>query len=205
MNRALSSTSKCTKVSIKIAIFEEMNRARKLRIEEMVRLEPFEYQEVKKRPIIVILDNIRSMHNVGAVFRTADALRLEKIILCGISGIPPHAEIHKSALGAEEVVPWSYASDCVEAVSSLKENGYQVWALEQAEGSIMLPEFPQSINLEQPIAIVLGNEVEGVQQSVMDISDGTVEIKQYGTKHSMNVSVAAGIVLWVVSELYDLE
>ncbi|MDN4753667.1 RNA methyltransferase [Porphyromonadaceae bacterium W3.11] len=182
-----------------------MSRARKLKIEEMERLQPQEYQEIAKRPITVVLDNVRSMHNVGAVFRTADALRLEKIMLCGISGQPPHAEIHKSALGAEEVVPWSYYQNCDEAILQLKANGYQVWALEQAEGSVMLPKLSALLNTHQPLAIVLGNEVEGVQQSVMDLCDGTVEIKQYGTKHSMNVSVAAGIVLWVVSELYKID
>lgn len=188
----------------KLIIFGDMGKARKLKIDEMNRLRPKEYAQAEKRPIAIVLDNVRSMHNVGAVFRTADALRLEQLLLCGITGKPPHAEIHKSALGAEEVVPWSYEKNSLDAVRRLKEKGYQLWALEQAEGSVMLPELATHIDTNRPMAIVLGNEVEGVNQSVMDLCEGTVEIRQYGTKHSMNVSVAAGIVMWVVSELYSI-
>lgn len=190
---------------------------RKLRIEEMERLLPERYQEVPKRPITIVLDNIRSMHNVGSLFRTADALRLEQLMLCGITGRPPHVEIHKSALGAEEVVPWSYFEETLEAVQLLRKAGYEVWALEQAEGSISLEKFAtlaeahsvtqSDTHTELPrksIAIVLGNEVQGVQQAVIDQCAGAIEIPQYGTKHSMNVSVAGGIVMWVLSELYPL-
>lgn len=162
---------------------------------------PQQYHSATKRPIVVVLDNVRSMHNVGAIFRTADALRISALYLCGITGQPPHAEIHKSALGAEEVVDWHYAKDTKEVIKELKSQGYAIWSLEQAEGSVLLPHLGEKLVPEQPIAIVLGNEVEGVQQEVIDLSDGVVEIEQYGTKHSMNVSVAGGIVMWYVSEL----
>lgn len=178
---------------------------RKLRIEEMGRMTPEEYQRAAKRPIVVVLDNVRSMHNVGAIFRTADALRISAIYLCGITGCPPRAEIHKSALGAEEVVEWHYFADTREAIGQLKGEGYAVWALEQAEGSVLLPQLSDHVAVDMPIAIVLGNEVNGVQQEVIDLSDGVVEIEQYGTKHSMNVSVAGGIVMWYVSELKALK
>lgn len=178
---------------------------RKLRIEEMWRISPQEYARAGKRPIVVVLDNIRSMHNVGAVFRTADALRLEGLYLCGITGQPPHAEIHKSALGAEEVVDWWYFDRTQEAIKLLRERGYTIWSLEQAEGSVMLPNLKAHLGTSQPIAIVLGNEVDGVDQEVIDLSDGVVEIEQYGTKHSMNVSVAGGIVMWYLSELREIK
>lgn len=178
--------------------------ARKLRIEEMGRLTPSEYAHAPKRKIVVVLDNIRSMHNVGSIFRTADALRLEGLYLCGITGRPPHAEIHKSALGAEEVVDWQYFEQTNDAVSHLKDHGYLVWALEQAEHSVLLPDVKEHIDTTTPIAIVLGNEVEGVQQGVIDACDGVIEIEQYGTKHSMNVSVAAGIVMWYLSQLREV-
>ncbi len=179
--------------------------ARKLRIEEMGRMSPEEYTQARKRRIVVVLDNIRSMHNVGSVFRTADALRLEALYLCGISGRPPHSEIHKSALGAEEVVEWQYFQKTAEAVRQLKAMGYMVWALEQAEQSVLLPNVGQFVGDNQPLAIVLGNEVEGVQQEVIDLCDGVIEIEQYGTKHSMNVSVAAGIVMWYLSQFRGIQ
>lgn len=168
-------------------------------------MSPKEYAVAKKRKIVVVLDNIRSMHNVGSVFRTADALRLEGLYLCGISGTPPHAEIHKSALGAEEVVDWKCFQDTTEAIQKLKDKGYMVWSLEQAEHSVLLPQIEEHITGSQPLAIVLGNEVEGVQQEVIDLSDGVIEIEQYGTKHSMNVSVAAGIVMWYLSQFRAIE
>ncbi|MDY3119946.1 RNA methyltransferase [Porphyromonas somerae] len=178
---------------------------RKLRIEEMGRISPQEYAKAGKRPIVVVLDNIRSMHNVGAIFRTADALRLKGLYLCGITGQPPHAEIHKSALGAEEVVDWWHFDRTQEAIKLLRDKGYTIWSLEQAEGSVMLPNLKEYLGKSQPIAIVLGNEVDGVDQEVIDLSDGVVEIEQYGTKHSMNVSVAGGIVMWYLSELREIE
>lgn len=178
---------------------------RKLRIEEMGRISPQEYAKAGKRPIVVVLDNIRSMHNVGAIFRTADALRFEGLYLCGITGQPPHVEIHKSALGAEEVVDWWHFDRTEEAIMLLRDKGYTIWSLEQVEGSVKLPNLKEHLDKCQPIAIVLGNEVDGVDQEVIDLSDGVVEIEQYGTKHSMNVSVAGGIVMWYLSELREIE
>ncbi len=171
----------------------------------MGRISPQEYAKAGKRPIVVVLDNIRSMHNVGAIFRTADALRLEGLYLCGITGQPPHSEIHKSALGAEEVVDWWHFDRTQEAIKLLRDKGYTIWSLEQAEGSVKLPKLKEHLGKSQPIAIVLGNEVDGVDQEVIDLSDGVVEIEQYGTKHSMNVSVAGGIVMWYLSELREIE
>ncbi len=178
--------------------------ARKLKVDEMGRMSPEEYHDAPKRAFVVVLDNIRSMHNVGAIFRTADALRIEKIILCGITGCPPHSEIHKSALGAEETVDWSYFNDTIDAINKLKNEGYTIWSLEQAEGSIPISNISDNINKDRPCALVLGNEVDGVQQEVMDLCNGTIEIEQYGTKHSLNVSVAGGIAMWVISQIKPL-
>ena len=167
---------------------------RKLRTIEMKRLSVEEYHEAEKTPLIVILDDVRSMHNVGSVFRTADAFRLEAVYLCGITGCPPHAEIHKTALGAEDSVDWRYFKDTLDAIKWLKEVGYEVLAVEQCEGSSMLNNF--QVERGKRYAVVLGNEVKGVQQAVVDECNGCLEIPQYGTKHSMNVSVTAGIVIW---------
>lgn len=166
---------------------------RKLKITELNRLTTSEFKESRKLPLIVILDNIRSTYNVGSVFRTADAFRLEKIYLCGITSIPPHPEIHKTALGAEESVDWEYSTSTLEVVDKLKLQGYRVYAVEQAQGSTMLNDFNPS---DDKLAIVMGNEVKGVQQEVINHSDGCLEIPQYGTKHSLNVSVTTGIVIW---------
>jgi 23S rRNA (guanosine2251-2'-O)-methyltransferase len=166
---------------------------RKLKITELNRLTTNEFKESRKLPLIVILDNIRSTYNVGSVFRTADAFRLEKIYLCGITSIPPHPEIHKTALGAEESVDWEYSTSTLEVVDKLKQQGYRVYAVEQAQGSTMLNNFNPS---DDKLAIVMGNEVKGVQQEVINHSDGCLEIPQYGTKHSLNVSVTTGIVIW---------
>ena len=166
---------------------------RKLKITELNRLTTNEFKESRKLPLIVILDNIRSTYNVGSVFRTADAFRLEKIYLCGITSIPPHPEIHKTALGAEESVYWEYSTSTLEVVDKLKQQGYRVYAVEQAQGSTMLNNFNPS---DDKLAIVMGNEVKGVQQEVINHSDGCLEIPQYGTKHSLNVSVTTGIVIW---------
>lgn len=167
---------------------------RKLRTIEMKRLTAEEYREAEKVPLVVVLDDVRSMHNVGSVLRTADAFRLEAVWMCGITGTPPHAEIHKTALGAEDSVDWRYFSTAIEAVKRLKEEGAEVLAVEQAEGSTMLQEFRRDPS--RRYAIVLGNEVKGVHQEVIDLCDGCLEIPQQGTKHSMNVSVAAGIVIY---------
>ena len=160
----------------------------------MKRLTPEEYREAEKVPLVVVLDDVRSMHNVGSVLRTADAFRLEAVWMCGITGTPPHPEIHKTALGAEDSVDWCYFGSALEAVKELKEEGAEVLAVEQAEGSTMLQDFRPDAS--RRYAIVLGNEVKGVHQEVIDLCDGCLEIPQRGTKHSMNVSVAAGIVIY---------
>ncbi len=167
---------------------------RKLRNYELDRLSVDEYKEVVKTPITVVLDNIRSCNNIGSVFRTSDALLIEKVILCGISATPPNKEIHKTALDAEKSVPWEYFEDTEAAVLKLKENGYRVFAVEQVENSILLPDYIP--DKDRKLALVFGNEVKGVQQSVINQCDGAIEIPQYGTKHSFNISVSAGIVLW---------
>ena len=167
---------------------------RKLKITELNRISAEEFKKADKLPLVVILDNVRSLHNIGSVFRTSDAFRVECIYLCGITTTPPHPEMHKTALGAEFTVDWKYVNNAVEAVDNLRQEGYVVFSVEQAENSIML----ENIQLEQGrrYAVVLGNEVKGVQQEVIDHSDGCIEIPQYGTKHSLNVSVTAGIVIW---------
>lgn len=158
------------------------------------------YREADKLPLTVVLDNIRSQHNVGAVFRTADAMRIEQVVLCGICCCPPNQEIHKTALGAEESVDWQYFQDTQEAVRVLKSQGYQVYAVEQAHDSVTLEEAAEQIIKCPKTAVIFGHEVFGVQQQVVDLCDGCIEIPQYGTKHSMNVSVTAGIVMYRLSE-----
>lgn len=173
---------------------------RKLNVLEMNRISIEEFKQSEKNPLVVVLDNVRSMYNVGSVFRTADAFRIESIFLCGITSCPPHPEIHKTALGAEDAVEWVYKRDALEAVQMLKQQGYEVLAVEQVEGSMLLQDFiPKS---EKKYAIVLGNEVKGVDQKVVDNCDGCLEIPQFGTKHSLNVSTTAGIVMWEMSRKY---
>jgi len=167
---------------------------RKLKITELNRLTPEAFKESSKIPLIVVLDHVRSLHNVGSVFRTSDAFRVETVYLCGITACPPHAEIHKTALGAEDTVDWIYFKDTLEAVDKLKKEGYTVCAIEQAEKSNMLDKL--LIDKDKKYAVILGNEVKGVQQDVVDKCDMVIEIPQYGTKHSLNVSVTAGIVIW---------
>lgn len=173
---------------------------RKLRITEMDRLTVEEYKESRKTPLVVVLDHVRSLYNVGSVFRTADAFRLQGVCLCGITARPPHPEIHKTALGAEDSVDWQYFERTEDCVQHLKQNGYVVYAIEQCEGSTLLNEIEDEELRNKKLAIVLGNEVKGVQQQVVDQCDGCLEIPQYGTKHSMNVSVTAGIVIWELSK-----
>lgn len=160
----------------------------------MNRLTPDEFKLETKIPLIIILDNVRSLHNVGSVFRTGDAFAIEAIYLCGITSTPPQAEIHKTALGAEDTVFWKYYENTSVAVNELKVDGYTVYAIEQAQGSTLLTDF--KIRNEKKIALILGNEVKGVQQTVIDICDGCIEIPQFGTKHSLNVSVTSGIIIW---------
>ena len=167
---------------------------RKLKITELNRISTEEFKEAKKLPLIVVLDNVRSQYNVGSVFRTSDAFRVEAIYLCGISATPPHQEIHKTALGAEDTVDWKYFKDTIVAINELKVAGYFIYSIEQVEGSVMLENL--QLDATKKYAVVLGNEVKGVQQEVVNLSDGCIEIPQYGTKHSLNVSTTAGIVIW---------
>ena len=167
---------------------------RKIRTIEMQRLTVEEFREADKLPLVVVLDDVRSMYNVGSVFRTCDAFRVEGIALCGISCTPPATEIHKTALGAEDSVSWKYYKTALEAVEELRAEGYEVLAVEQVEHSTKLQTF-QAEKVKK-YAVVLGNEVKGVHQEVVDASDGCLEIPQFGTKHSLNVSVTAGIVIW---------
>lgn len=174
---------------------------RKLKITEMGRMNAEEFRASKKMPLVVVLDDVRSMYNVGSVFRSADAFRVEAIYLCGITAQPPHPEIHKTALGAEDTVSWRHFPTALEAVTALKAKGYTIYAIEQCEGSMPLQELPNMTEtLSQQgtggCAIILGNEVKGVHQEVVDASDGCIEIPQFGTKHSLNVSTTAGIVIW---------
>lgn len=183
----------------------------KLTIPEMNRLTPEAFQEAKKLPIIVVLDNVRSQHNVGAVFRTADAFLLEGVWTCGICPTPDNVEVHKTALGAEQTVSWRHFADTREAVATLKDQGYAVYAIEQAHNSITLENFiretlPQlngnPTDSPKGVAVIMGHEVFGVQQGVIDAADGCIEIPQYGTKHSLNVSVTAGIVMYEISNYF---
>lgn len=172
---------------------------RKLTVEELNRIDIDTFKQADKLPLIMVLDNIRSLHNVGSVLRTADAFRLEAVYMCGITAVPPSPEIHKTALGAEDSVRWQYFADTLEAVNLLKSEGYMVLAVEQVEGSLKLGTF--SFEPGKRYALVMGNEVKGVQQAVVDACNQALEIPQYGTKHSMNVSVTAGIVMWEVERV----
>lgn len=160
----------------------------------MGRISGDDFRNAEKLPLVVVLDNVRSLHNVGSVFRTSDAFRVQRILLCGITATPPNAEIHKTALGAEDVVEWQYFESTDEAVAMLREEGFRIYSIELCDGSIALQDFETSPG--ENYAVILGNEVKGVQQSVVDASDGAIEIPQFGTKHSLNVSVTAGMVIW---------
>ena len=166
----------------------------KLKITELNRISAEEFKTAEKLPLIVVLDHVRSLYNVGSVFRSSDAFRVESVYLCGITATPPQVEIHKTALGAEDSVDWVYYERTQDAVEHLKAEGYEVWAVEQVEGSVMLQDFRP--DKTKKYAIILGNEVKGVQQEVVDQCDGCIEIPQFGTKHSLNVSVTAGILVW---------
>lgn len=174
-------------------------KMRKLRTIEMRRLTIDEFKQSEKLPLTVVLDDVRSLHNVGAVFRTCDAFRVERVCLCGITATPPNAEIHKTALGGEDSVDWTYHPTAAEAVRSLHDAGYVVASVEQTEGSAMLDRL--TLDPSRRYAVVLGNEVKGVSQEVVDLSDMCIEIPQFGTKHSLNVSVAGGIIIWEFAKL----
>lgn len=167
---------------------------KKLKLEELNRLDVESFKTTKKIPLTVILDNVRSMHNVGAVFRTADAFIVEKIILCGITPQPPHREIHKAALGATESVDWQYYTSVSEAVTDLKTLKYEVLGIEQTSDSQVITDY--GIDNSKKYALVLGNEVDGISDEILPLCDGFLEVPQLGTKHSLNVSVCAGIVMW---------
>ena len=167
---------------------------RKLANSELNRLDIEQFKKAEKTPLIVILDNVRSLNNIGSVFRTCDAFLIEKIYLCGITATPPNKEIHKTALGATDSVAWEYEENTLSAVEKLKEQGAYIISIEQAENSTMLNDFEPNGN--QKYAIIFGNEVKGVEQEVVSASDEVIEIPQYGTKHSLNISVSAGIAIW---------
>ncbi len=184
-------------VNLQIIFYPTMTH--KLSTQEMNRLSVEAFRASEKLPLTVVLDNVRSLNNIGSVFRTSDAFRVEHIALCGITATPPHREIHKTALGAEESVAWSYHEDTAECVKALKEREYKIYAVELAHNSLKLDKDP--VDTEHPIALVFGNEIEGVQEEVMELCDGFLEIPQSGTKHSLNVSCAAAIVIW---EMYKM-
>lgn len=163
-------------------------------MDELNRLSVTDFKTIEKHPLVIVLDNVRSMHNVGSVFRTADGFAVEKIILTGITGQPPHREIEKTALGATESIDWVYESDVLQAVTQLKDQGYVLCAVEQAAESIRLDQFRP--DPDKKYALIFGNEVHGVTSSVMEVVDQCLEIPQFGTKHSFNISVTAGILLW---------
>lgn len=167
---------------------------RKLANEELNRISKDEFKQAEKTPIIVILDDIRSLHNIGSVFRTSDAFLLEKIYLCGITATPPNKEIHKTALGATDTVTWEYAKDVLEVIQKLKDENVKIYSVEQTENSIMLNDF--QVETQERYALIFGNEVKGVSQQAIDLSEGVIEIPQLGSKHSLNISVSAGIVIW---------
>lgn len=171
-----------------------MAELRKLKVTEMNRLTVEEFKEAKKIPLVVVLDDVRSLHNIGAVFRTSDAFLVDCICLCGITATPPHPEMHKTALGAEYTVDWKYFQHTEDAVNELRTMGYTLFAIEQCEGSILLDKLV--LEPDKKYAVVLGNEVKGVKQEVVNLCDGCIEIPQFGTKHSLNVSVTAGIIIW---------
>ena len=166
----------------------------------MQRLSVDEFHEAPKLPLIVVLDDVRSLHNVGSVFRSGDAFRVEAVYLCGITATPPHPEIHKTALGGEDSVAWRYFPTATEAVESLHNDGFFVYSIEQVEGSTKLQNL--QLDPDRRYAVVLGNEVKGVHQEVVDMSDGCLEIPQFGTKHSLNVSVTAGMEIWEVAKKF---
>ena len=193
---------------------------RKLRTIEMNRITLEEFKEAEKLPLIVVLDDVRSLYNVGSVFRSCDAFRVEAVYLCGITATPPNTEIHKTALGGEDSVDWEYFKTTEEAVEKLKQKGYFVYSIEQVEGSTKLQNLPEAheelfkqenesekqknSSLPKGYAVIFGNEVKGVKQNIVDMSDGCLEIPQFGTKHSLNVSVTAGIVVWEFAKLLKL-
>ena len=179
-----------------VCIFVFLQFMRKLKNEELDRKSIEDFKISKKLPLTIVLDNIRSLNNIGSVFRTADAFLVEKIYLCGITATPPHKDIHKTALGSTETVDWEYVENTIELVEKLKAENCKVLSIEQAENAVMLDQFTPEVNTKY--ALVFGNEVKGVSQKVVNASDNVIEIPQYGTKHSLNISVSCGVVVWDV-------
>jgi tRNA G18 (ribose-2'-O)-methylase SpoU len=179
----------------------EIKKMRKLENKELERKSVTAFKEATKTPLIIILDDIRSLHNIGSVFRTADAFLIEKIYLCGITAIPPNKEIHKTALGATETVAWEYQKDILNVINKLKSENVPVFAVEQVENAIFLQNF--QVEKNKKYALVFGNEVYGVSQKAIELCDGSIEIPQLGTKHSLNISVSAGIVIWDLFQKMD--
>jgi 23S rRNA (guanosine2251-2'-O)-methyltransferase len=180
-----------------------LRRMKKLKLEELGRITVDEFKEAEKLPVCIVLDNVRSLHNVGSAFRTADAFRIQKIYLTGITGIPPHREIHKTALGATDSVAWEYVERSADAVDKLKSEGYRIVAIEQTTESRPLNKFVPAEN--EKLCLVFGNEVNGVSDEVIELADAALEIPQHGTKHSLNVSVCLGIVVWEVYQHLSLK
>ncbi len=173
---------------------------RKIPNSELNRLSVEDFKKADKLPVVIILDNIRSQHNIGSVFRTSDAFRMDKILLCGITATPPNREIHKTALGATESVEWKYFDTTLDAIEYLRKDNYKIYAIEQVENSINLIDF--KLNINDKTAFIFGNEVDGVSEEVMPLVDGSIEIPQFGTKHSLNIAVSAGIVIWEIAKEY---
>jgi tRNA G18 (ribose-2'-O)-methylase SpoU len=171
---------------------------RKLKMNELGRLSTEAFEAAEKLPLVVVLDNVRSGLNVGSVFRTSDAFLVKEILLCGYTAVPPHRDVLKTALGSTESVQWRYFESTIEAVETLKKEGYAIWAVEQTEGAILLNEFQASS--QKPLAIIFGNEVSGVEDHVLPLCDGAIVVPQFGTKHSLNISVCAGIVIWEIAK-----
>ena len=176
---------------------------KKLSLDELGRMSVEELRQAPKIPVVIVLDNVRSQHNIGSIFRTADAFRIEAIYLCGITATPPNREMQKTALGATESVSWKYSESTLLAVKELKRSGYYICSIEQTDGSLVLDQFqlPDSPG----VAVIFGNEVNGIDQAVVDISDCCIEIPQFGTKHSLNVAVSAGIVIWDVFRMFMIK
>lgn len=175
---------------------------RKLKLHELNRMNAEEFKRAGKLPLVVVLDNVRSMNNIGSVFRTGDAFRIESLHLCGISAKPPHKDIHKTALGAENSVEWKYFTNTKDSVAELKSKGYTIIAIEQTTESLNISEY--NFSRENKYAVIFGNEINGVDQEIINASDGCIEIPQYGTKHSLNISVSAGIIIWEILKKLDI-
>ena len=190
-----------SKINVDILNKSLKTNFRKLSNAELNRLAPEEFKEAQKIPLVIVLDNVRSLNNIGSIFRTSDAFRIEEVLLCGITACPPHKDIRKTALGATESVAWRYFNSTQEALKDVHAKNYKIVAVEQAENACALNDF--KVDCSNGLAVIFGHEVQGVSQEVVDFCDAVIEIPQFGTKHSLNVSVSAGIVLWVLHEQFS--